>query len=148
MRRPNRNSIVGWGAMALGLATAATPVWTDTTAAATGLTLGLGALTVIYAMWSLLARNPTKDHWTLSVIGLMLFISPWVGGFVAEGAGWVAWTTGLLLALLAGTAYVSDEAGNVAEAARVDELVTYRLRQIRHHEIAGAGRSNRSGSAA
>jgi hypothetical protein len=148
MTRTDRNSIVGWGAMALGLATAATSIWTDTTAAATGLTLGLGALTVIYAMWSLLARNPTKDHWSLSVIGLMLFISPWVGGFAAEGAGWVAWTTGLLLALLAGTAYVHDEAGNVAEAARVDELVTYRLQQIRHQEVLDDGRVDRSGSAA
>ncbi|WP_174551656.1 SPW repeat domain-containing protein [Nocardia grenadensis] len=147
MRRPDKNSIVGWGAMGLGLATAATSIWTDTAAAA-GLTLGLGALTVVYAMWSLLARNPTKDHWALSVIGLMLFISPWVGGFAAESAGWVVWTTGLLLALSAGAAYVSDEAGNVAEAARVDELVTYRLRQIRQHEVVGAGRVNGSARAA
>jgi hypothetical protein len=132
--------------MALGLVTAATPMWIGTTAAGAGLTLGLGALTVIYAMWSLLARNPTKDHWALSVIGLMLFISPWVGGFAAEGAGWVAWTTGLLLALLAGTAYVNDEAGNVAETARVEELVTYRLQQIRQREV--ADRLGRSGSTA
>ncbi|MET8796920.1 SPW repeat protein [Nocardia sp. NPDC004568] len=141
----SKNSIVGWAAMVLGIATAATPVWLATTAAGTGLTLGLGALTVVYAMWSLLARNPTKDHWALSVIGLMLFISPWVGGFAAEGAGWVAWTTGLLLALLAGTAYVSDEAGNIAETARVEELVAYRLRQIRQRESAdrvdGSGRA-------
>ncbi|MGA6207366.1 SPW repeat domain-containing protein [Nocardia testacea] len=145
MDSTSKNSIVGWTAMALGLATAATPGWIDTTAAGAGLTLGLGALTVVYAMWSLLARNPTKDHWTLSVIGLMLFISPWVGGFAAEGAGWVAWTTGLLLALLAGTAYVRDEAGNIAETARVAELVTYRLQQIRRREIAdhidGSGRA-------
>ncbi|MEV3965067.1 hypothetical protein AB0M34_29960 [Nocardia sp. NPDC050193] len=59
----------------------------------------------------------------------------------------MAWTTGLLLALSPGTAYVRDEAGNVAEAARADELVTYRLQQIRQDEIVGVGRSNRSGSA-
>ncbi|GGK90595.1 SPW repeat domain-containing protein [Nocardia jinanensis] len=148
MRTMDKNWLVGWGAMTLGLVTAATPAWADTSSAGASLTLGLGALTAIYAMWSLLARNPTKDHWALSVIGLMLFISPWVGGFAADGAGWVAWTTGLLLALLAGTAYVSDEAANVAETERVDELVTYRLRQLAQREVAGTGRIRGSGSAA
>lgn len=148
MRRMIENRTVGWAAMALGTVTALIPVWVPTTPAGTSLTIGLGALTVIFAMWSLLARNPAKDHWALSVIGLMLFIAPWVGGFAAEGAGWLAWTTGLLLTLLAGAAYVNDEAGNVAEATRVDEVVTYRLRQIRQRETAGAARRAESGRAA
>lgn len=148
MRDMFDNRTVGWTAVALGLVTAATPLWAGTTAAGTSLTIGLGALTVIFAVWSLLARNPAKDHWALSVIGLMLFMSPWIGGFAAEGAGWLAWTIGLLLTLLAGTAYVQDEAGNIAETVRVDELVTYRLRQMRQHEAVESDRISADGHAA
>lgn len=148
MRSMFDNRTVGWTAMALGAAAAVTPLWAATTAAGTSLTVGLGALTVIFAVWSLLARNPAKDHWALSVIGLMLFMSPWIGGFVGEGAGWSTWTIGLLLTLLAGTAYVKDEAGNIAETTRVDELVSYRLRQLRQHEAVDAGRISGSGRVA
>ncbi|WP_245547099.1 SPW repeat protein [Nocardia brevicatena] len=105
-------------------------------------------MTAIYAMWSLLARNPAKDHWALSVIGLMLFMAPWVGGFAGDAAAWVAWTTGLLIALAAGTAYVNDEADHVAETTRVNELVTYRLRQLQQREPATPDQSPPSGVAA
>jgi hypothetical protein len=55
----------------------------------------------------------------------------WLGGFVGDGAAWVAWTTGLLLMVLAGAAYINDEAANVAETVRVKELATY---QAQHPE--------------
>jgi hypothetical protein len=42
--------------------------------------------------------------------------------FAGDGA---AWTTGLLLMVLAGAAYINDEAANVAETVRVKELATY-----------------------
>lgn len=142
MDTKDKNRIVGWGTLVLGLVTASAPAWVTTDAAGTSLTLGLGALTAIYAMWSLLARNPTKDHWALSVVGFMLFLAPWVGGFAGDAASWVAWTAGVLIAMLAGRAYVSDEAENVAETARVDELVTYRLRQLQKREAADRARSS------
>jgi hypothetical protein len=123
-RHPN-NAAVGWTAIALGLATAITPAWASTTPVGAGFTLGLGAMTVIYGMWSLIARDPTRDHWALTVVGLVLEIAPWVGGFAGDGAAWVAWTTGLLLMALAGTAYINDEAANIAETVRVKELATY-----------------------
>ena len=74
---------------ATGLATAVTPAWATTTPVAAGFTLGLGAMTVIYGGWSLIARDPTKDHWALTVVGLVLEIAPWVGGFAGDGAAWV-----------------------------------------------------------
>jgi hypothetical protein len=82
-------------------------------------------MTVIYGQWSLIARDPTRDHWALTVVGLVLEMAPWVGGFAGDGAAWVAWTTGLLLMVLAGAAYINDEAANVAETVRVKELATY-----------------------
>jgi hypothetical protein len=125
------NSSVGWTAMALGLATAVTPAWATATPVGAGFTLGLGAMTVIYAGWSLIARDPIRDHWSLSVVGRVLAIAPWVGGFAGDGASWVVWTTGLLLLELAGAAYLNDEAANVAETIRVKELATY---QAQHPE--------------
>jgi len=131
MKKYLNNTAVGWTAIALGLATAVTPAWATTTLAGAGFTLGLGAMTVIYGMWSLIARDPTRDHWALTVVGLVLEIAPWVGGFAGDGAAWVAWTTGLLLMMLAGAAYINDEAANVAETVRVKELATY---QTQHPE--------------
>jgi hypothetical protein len=131
MKRHLTNTAVGWTAIALGLATAVTPAWATTTPVGAGFTLGLGAMTVIYGGWSLIARDPTRDHWALSVVGLVLAIAPWVGGFAGDGAAWVAWTTGLLLLVLAGAAYINDEAANVAETVRVKELATY---QAQHPE--------------
>ena len=119
------NTAVGWMAIALGLATAVTPAWATTTPVGAGFTLGLGAMTVIYGMGSLIARDPTLDHWDLTVVGLVLEMAPWVGGFAGDGAASVAWTTGLLLMVLAGAAYINDEAANVAETVRVKELATY-----------------------
>jgi hypothetical protein len=131
MKKHLNDTAVGWTAIALGLATAVTPVWASTTPVGAGFTLGLGAMTVIYGGWSLIARDPTRDHWALSVVGLVLEIAPWVGGFAGDGAAWVAWTTGFVLMVLAGAAYINDEAANVAETVRVKELATY---QAQHPE--------------
>ena len=125
MKKHLNNTAVGWTAIAVGLATAVTPAWATTTPVGAGFTLGLGAMTVIYGVWSLIARDPTRDHWALTVVGLVLEMAPWVGGFAGDGAAWVAWTTGLLLMVLAGAAYIDDEAANVAETVRVKELATY-----------------------
>jgi hypothetical protein len=125
LKKHLNNTAVGWTAIALGLATAVTPAWATTTPVGAGFTLGLGAMTVIYGIWSLIARDPTRDHWALTVVGLVLEIAPWIGGFAGDGAAWVAWTTGLLLMVLAGAAYINDEAANIAETVRVKELATY-----------------------
>jgi hypothetical protein len=119
---------VGVSAIAVGLVAAATPVWADTTPVGAGFTLGLGAMAVIHGIWSLIARDPTRDHWALSVIGLVLGISPWIGGYAGDGAGWAAWIAGLALMLLGGSAYLADQKGNLTDAVRVEELAKYQAR--------------------
>jgi hypothetical protein len=118
---------VGLSAITLGLLTAITPAWVTTAPVGAGFTLGLGAMAVTYGMWSLIARDPTRDHWALSVVGLALGISPWVGGYAGDGAAWVAWIAGVALLALGGAAYIADEASNVTEAVRVKALATYQL---------------------
>jgi hypothetical protein len=128
------NTFVGWATLALGLITATTPAWADTTPVGAGFTVGLGAMTVMYAAWSLIARDPTRDHWAMSVVGLVLAIAPWIGGYAGDYAAWVSWIGGASLMLLAGAAYVADEANEVTRTERVNALVEYRLR---HGEPSG-----------
>jgi SPW repeat len=126
VKYPNK-TVVGWTAITLGLVTAITPAWATTTPVGAGFTLGFGAMTMIYGAWSLIAGDPTRDHWALSVVGLVLGISPWVGGYAGDEAAWVAWIGGLALLALGGAAYIADEAANVAETVRVKALATYQL---------------------
>jgi hypothetical protein len=84
-------------------------------------------------------------------------MAPWVGGFAGDGAAWVAWTTGLLLMVLAGAAYINDEAANVAETVRVKKLATYLAQHPQSSPssecspqllASNAGQSDRAGSVA
>jgi hypothetical protein len=75
----------------------------------------------------LIARDPTRDHWALSVVGLVLGISPWIGLYADDKAAWVAWIAGLALLALGGATYIADEAANVAETIRVKALANYQL---------------------
>jgi hypothetical protein len=122
------NTVVGWVSMALGLLTATTPAWADTTPVGAGFTLGLGAMTMIYAAWSLIARDPTRDHWAMSVVGLVLAIAPWIGGFAGDAAAWMSWIGGTGLMLLAGAAYITDEKNELTRTERIKSLVDYRIR--------------------
>jgi hypothetical protein len=126
------NTVVGWTSMALGLLTATTPVWAQTTPVGAGFTLGLGAMTVMYGGWSLIARDPTRDHWAMSVVGLVLTIAPWIGGYAGGAAAWMSWIGGLGLMVLAGTAYIADERNELTRTERIKALVDYRVR----HEAA------------
>ncbi|MDM7487264.1 SPW repeat protein [Rhodococcus sp. CSLK01-03] len=119
------NSFAGAIALILGIVTMTASVWFDTTAVGSGVTLGLGAIAAIYALWSLIARDPTKDHWSLSVVGLILFISPWVGQFAGDGAAWTAWIAGALIMLVGSSAYLADESADVTASTREQERRAY-----------------------
>lgn len=119
------NAVVGWTSMALGVVIAATPAWAQTTPVGAGFTLGLGAMTLMYGGWSLIARDPTRDHWALSVVGLVLAIAPWIGGYAGDAAAWTSWIGGLSLMVLAGAAYIADEADAVTQTERIKALAKY-----------------------
>ena len=69
MTKHLNNTAVGWSAIALGAATAVTPVWAETTPVGVGFTLGAGALAMIYGLWASLPVTPlgTTGHCRLSV---------------------------------------------------------------------------------
>jgi hypothetical protein len=129
MTKPLSNTVVGWTSIVLGLVIATTPAWAQTTPVGAGFTLGLGAMTMMYGGWSLIARDPTRDHWAMSVVGLVLAIAPWIGGYAGDPAAWVSWIGGLSLMVLGGGAYLADEAHAVTATERIKALARY---QVQH----------------
>ncbi len=79
----------------------------------------------MYGGWSLIARDPTRDHWAMSVVGLELAIARWIGGYAGDGAAWCR-VGGVALMVLAGAAYIADEAGAVTESERIKALANTR----------------------
>ncbi|MGY4653397.1 hypothetical protein [Mycobacterium sp. URHB0021] len=61
----------------------------------------------------------------LQVVGLVLSIAPWIGGYAGDGAAWVSWFGGVALMLLTGAAYIADEAGAVTATERIKALAKY-----------------------
>ncbi|WP_413768519.1 SPW repeat protein [Rhodococcus pyridinivorans] len=120
-----RTSWSGGIALFLGLLTMSSSFWTETTALGRGATLGFGALASIYALWSLIARDPTKDHWALSVVGLAMLVSPWVGQFAGDGAAWTAWIYGALIMALGATAYLADDSADLTRRVEHEQRANY-----------------------
>ncbi len=63
----------------------------------------LGVIGVILALLSLsIPTNPVTE-WLTVVLGIVLFISPWVFGFaVVTAAAWTSWVIGILFIIAAG----------------------------------------------
>ncbi len=119
---------IGRAALVVGLAAVLLGVAAHTTAAGTAVTIGLGGLTAVIAVWSLLAVDPTHDFLTLAVTGFALFLSPWVAGFARDGAAWTAWVAGVLATALGVAGYLRGERLNFATTVRDDAAERYRNR--------------------
>lgn len=117
---------IGRAALALGFATILLGIAALTTAAGTALTIGLGGLTAVFAVWSLLAVNPTHDFLTMACTGLALLLAPWVGGFAGDVAGWTAWVSGALITALGVAGYWRGERLDFATTVRADAVERYR----------------------
>ena len=61
-----------------------------------------GALLVIVGLWALSSPVNRTGEWAEGILGVLLFISPWVLGFTGvSGMAWSAWIIGVLSVLLA-----------------------------------------------
>ena len=87
---------VGWAALAVGIGAVVASMASSSTRVGEGLTFGFGAFIAFFGLLSLLVRNRTPDHWGLFVVGLAMFVLPWLGGGFApdRGAAWTAWVAG------------------------------------------------------
>jgi hypothetical protein len=114
--------VVGLGTVVLG----ATVV--QSSPAAVAVTVGLGAFTAVIAMWSLLAADPTRDYFTLAVVGFALFLAPWLAAFAGDEAAWAAWIPGFIATALGVAGYLRGESLDFARTVNDDAHARYRQR--------------------
>lgn len=119
---------IGRAALVVGLACVLLGIAAHTTAAGVAITIGLGGLTAVFAVWSLLAVDPTHDFLTLACAGFALFLAPWVGGFTGDTAAWTAWVSGALVAVLGVAGYRRGERLDFAATVRDESTTRYRKR--------------------
>ncbi|MDR7301108.1 SPW repeat domain-containing protein [Haloactinomyces albus] len=98
-----------WVAVVLGAyLILATMLWTATNASALLTMLVLGGLLVIGGAWSLAMPGSITSEYAHMLLGVLLFISPWVLGYTAfAGAAWTSWVVGAL-AVIAGAAALPE----------------------------------------
>lgn len=120
--------LIGRLALIIGLASVLLGIAFHSTPAGTAVTVGLGGLIAVVAVWSLLASEPTHNFLTLAITGFALFLSPWVAGFAGDDLAWTAWVAGALATVLGVAGYVRDESQDFATAVRDDSAERYRRR--------------------
>jgi hypothetical protein len=95
-----------WGAVAVGVLTLLSPIVVDTNTAAMWTLIVFGVLIAATGLWSLAQPGSVASEYVHAVLGVLLFISPWVFGYSSlMGASWVSWVAGVLT-LAAGLAAV------------------------------------------
>jgi len=96
-----------WAEVVLGVVAVLSPLWIDTanpTNTVTWTMVVLGALIALDGLFSLAMPGVVYGEYVQVVLGLLLFISPWVMDFTAlTGAMWTAFVIGALT-IVAGAA--------------------------------------------
>ncbi|BBX18751.1 SPW repeat domain-containing protein [Mycolicibacterium duvalii] len=118
--------LIGRMALVIGLASVLLGIALDSTPPGAAVTIGMGAMIAVVAVWSLLASEPTHNFLTLAIFGFALFLSPWVAGFVGDDVAWAAWVAGALATALGVVGYVRDERSDFPAAVREDSAQRYR----------------------
>ena len=87
-----------WAALVVGVYAFLSPIWTDTTTTATWTLVVLGVVTAAVSLWSLADPASVVSEWGHAVMGVLLFVSPWVMGFNnTDGIAWTAWIAGVIV---------------------------------------------------
>lgn len=91
-----------WVAAVLGAYTALASLWTDVDRAATATLVVFGLLILVAALWSLAQPGAVVSEYGHAVLGVLLFLAPWVFGYAAAfpAAAWTSWVVGVLTVAL------------------------------------------------
>jgi len=61
----------------------------------------LGALLVISSIVSLARPNVIAAEWATTLLGVLLFVAPWVVGYTGlTGAAWTSWLVGVIVVVV------------------------------------------------
>ncbi|MBW4716499.1 SPW repeat protein [Saccharothrix obliqua] len=86
-----------WAEVVIGALVLLSPLVMDTSTAAMWTMIVLGALIAIDGLVSLARPAMVYSEWFQVVLGVLLFVSPWVMGYSdMTGAAWVSWIGGVL----------------------------------------------------
>lgn len=94
-----------WAQVVLGVVAALSTIWLDTSTKVLWTMIVLGALIAIDGLWSLAAPGVVASEGVEIVLGVLLFIAPWVLSYTAlTGASWFSWVIGGLAVIVGATA--------------------------------------------
>jgi MFS family permease len=95
---------IGWAAVAVGVSAVVAAFAASSTRVGEGIAFGFGAFIVFFGVLAILASDRTPDLWGLVVVGLAMFIAPFIGnGYQLDlGASWTCWVAGALAMILGG----------------------------------------------
>jgi uncharacterized membrane protein HdeD (DUF308 family) len=86
-----------WTALVIGVLTALSPIVVNTNATALWTLIVFGVLIAATALWSLAQPDSVASEYVHAVLGVLLFISPWVLAYSdLGGASWTSWVAGVL----------------------------------------------------
>ncbi|UVS81329.1 MULTISPECIES: SPW repeat protein [Actinokineospora] len=102
-----------WAEVVLGLVALLSPLWMATDTAATWTMVILGALIALDGLVSLARPGMVAGEAMQMVLGVLLFISPWVMGYSdLEGIAWTSWILGALTFIVGAAALPMAQAAH------------------------------------
>ena len=96
-----------WVAIAAGLAVAVSSMFVPAMGASVAIMVTLGVLLVISGLVNLAMPGLVAMEYVQGALGVLLIISPWVGGYadaMTFGAAWVSWICGAVAVVVAALA--------------------------------------------
>ncbi|UOQ90424.1 SPW repeat protein [Agromyces endophyticus] len=96
-----------WVAIAAGLAVMVATLFVTPVGASLAMMLVLGALLVVSGIVNLAMPGMVAMEYVQGALGLLLIISPWVGGYASGeymGAAWMSWICGAIAVIAAALA--------------------------------------------
>jgi uncharacterized membrane protein HdeD (DUF308 family) len=104
-----------WAEVVLGVVAALSPLWMDTDNAAAWTVVVLGALVALDGLVSLAVPGLVYGEAVQIVLGVLLFLAPWVIGYTEfTGISWTSWVIGALAVIVGGTALPAAQAAHRA----------------------------------
>jgi len=91
-----------WAAAVVGAYAALSPIWTPADQVATGTLVVFGVLILLASLWSLWRPEAVISEYGHAVLGVLLFLAPWVFGYYGSFpmAAWTSWVVGVLTVAL------------------------------------------------
>ncbi|HEY8294813.1 MAG TPA: SPW repeat protein [Micrococcaceae bacterium] len=94
-----------WVAIIAGLVAALSTIWLKQAGASTALMMVFGILLIVCGAINLAVPGQPIVEYAQAAVGLVLFLSPWLGSFATQmGAAWFSWICGAVAVIVTAAA--------------------------------------------